>query len=79
MAHLRTYQLGPNSELSQRLLNEVATAKLCLLDPMRKAEYDQSLRDPPLPDEDAVCADPVPLGYQNSQNSHGTVTGFQVV
>jgi len=44
MAHVRTYQLGPNSELSQKILNELAVAKACLLDPGKKAEYDARLR-----------------------------------
>ncbi|MDG2223732.1 MAG: formylglycine-generating enzyme family protein [Rubripirellula sp.] len=41
--HLRTYATGPNSELSQELLNEVAAARVTLLNPARKAEYDQAL------------------------------------
>jgi hypothetical protein len=44
MLHLRTYQSGKNGLLSQRLLNEVATAKLCLLNPPKKAAYDEQLR-----------------------------------
>ena len=40
MAHLRTFQTGPNGRLSQRLLNEVAAARVCLLNPAKKAEYD---------------------------------------
>lgn len=44
MAHVRTYQLGPNSELSQKILNELAAAKACLLDAAGKAAYDASLR-----------------------------------
>lgn len=43
MAHLRTYQTGQHSELSQKLLNEVAAAKVCLLNPAKKAEYDRQL------------------------------------
>jgi len=35
MAHLRTFQTGTHSRLSQKLLNEVAAAKLCLLDPKK--------------------------------------------
>ncbi|MDY0166739.1 MAG: hypothetical protein RBS80_09365 [Thermoguttaceae bacterium] len=31
MAHLRTFQAGKHSALSQRVLNEVAAAKVCLL------------------------------------------------
>ena len=43
MIHLRTYQLGEYSDLSQRLLNEVASARAQLLEPNRKAEYDRRL------------------------------------
>ena len=32
MAHLRSFQTGRHSALSQKLLNEVAAAKVCLLD-----------------------------------------------
>ena len=44
MGHLRTFQSGKHSPLSQRLLNEVATAKICLLTPAKKAAYDEQLR-----------------------------------
>ncbi|HEX3999202.1 MAG TPA: hypothetical protein VHX65_11675, partial [Pirellulales bacterium] len=44
MAHLRTFQSGKHGELSQRLLNEVAAARVCLLDPKKRAVYDQRLR-----------------------------------
>ena len=44
MAHVRTYQLGPHSEISQKILNELGIAKVCLLDPAKKAEYDELLR-----------------------------------
>jgi len=44
MAHVRTFQTGKHSALSQRLLNEIAAAKLCLLNPAKKAEYDVMLR-----------------------------------
>ncbi len=44
MAHLQTYKNGPQAELSQKLLNEVATAKLCLLKPAKKTSYDEQLR-----------------------------------
>ncbi|MHC4402652.1 MAG: toxin-antitoxin system YwqK family antitoxin [Planctomycetota bacterium] len=46
MAHLRTYQLGKRAAWSERLLNEVAAARVCLLNPRKKAEYDRSLREP---------------------------------
>jgi hypothetical protein len=44
MAHVRMYQLGTYSDLSQKLLNEIASAKVCLLVPERKAAYDAELR-----------------------------------
>ena len=45
MAHLRTYQAGKHSALSQKLLNEVAAAKVCLLNPEKRAKYDASLEE----------------------------------
>jgi hypothetical protein len=44
MGHLRTYQTGKYSPLSQKLLNEVAAAKICLLTPTKKQAYDRALR-----------------------------------
>ena len=44
MLLLRTFQVGKYSDLSQKLLNEVAAAKVCLLRPEKKAAYDQQLR-----------------------------------
>lgn len=45
MSHLRTFQVGPRSALSQQLLNEVAAAKIRLLNPAKKEEYDRRLRE----------------------------------
>ena len=44
MVHVHSFQLGKNSDLSQQILNEIATAKVCLLDTGKKAEYDEWLR-----------------------------------
>ena len=44
MAHLRTFQSGKYSEQSQKLLNEVAGAKVRLLKPAAKKAYDAELR-----------------------------------
>lgn len=44
MAHVRTFQTGPRSAESQRILNELAAAKICLLNPEKKAAYDARLR-----------------------------------
>jgi hypothetical protein len=43
MAHVRTYQTGQNSALSQKILNELSAAKLFLLDPKKKSSYDERL------------------------------------
>ena len=44
MAHVRLFQTGKDAELSQRILNELASARVCLLNPEKKAEYDSMLR-----------------------------------
>ncbi|MGH7139671.1 MAG: hypothetical protein ACREHD_28360, partial [Pirellulales bacterium] len=44
MAHLRTFQAGQHSAHSQKLLNECAAARVTLLDPVKRAEYDRQLR-----------------------------------
>ena len=44
MAHVRTFQTGQFAPLSQRLLNELATARICLLKPEKKAVYDALLK-----------------------------------
>jgi hypothetical protein len=42
-AHVRKYATGQYSVQSQTLLNDLAKAMLCLTDPVRKREYDESL------------------------------------
>ncbi len=44
MSHVRTFQAGKHSAESQKLLNELAAAKVCLLNPDKKAAYDAQLR-----------------------------------
>ena len=44
MAHVRSFQTGPNGEISQRLLNEMSRARVCLLSKHRKSSYDHHLR-----------------------------------
>ncbi|MDY0170460.1 MAG: formylglycine-generating enzyme family protein [Thermoguttaceae bacterium] len=59
MAHVRTYQLGECSALSQKILNELAGARACLLNSERKAAYDERLREQLA--GQAVVAPPEPL------------------
>jgi len=44
ISHVRTYHLGAHGDLSQKILNEIAVAKVCLLHPEKKAAYDEELR-----------------------------------
>lgn len=65
MAHLRTFQTGPHSAVSQKLLNECAAARLCLLNRAKKAPYDAELRArlarPPNVARPVPVAMPVPM------------------
>ncbi len=91
MMILRTYQTGRHSALSQKLLNEVAAAKVCLLRPEKKAEYDQQLRQklqadaeariPPPPKTEFVeAAEPVEeaKGPQHTETPAEAVPGIGV-
>jgi hypothetical protein len=44
-AHLRTYQIGPRAKECTRLLNEIAQAKIVLLNPAKRLEYDAQLAE----------------------------------
>jgi hypothetical protein len=75
MAHLRTFQSGPHSALSQQLLNECSAARVCLSNTGKKAKYDEFLRkqattDQVAPLTVAVAASPslvpVPMARQSA-------------
>lgn len=61
MAHVRNYHLGQYMALSQQILNELATAKVCLLNPQKKAEYDRQLRAKLTPEMPTPVASPTTL------------------
>ncbi|HVX60276.1 MAG TPA: hypothetical protein VHC19_06740, partial [Pirellulales bacterium] len=42
-AYVRNFQVGKHSADAARILNEIQAAKLCLLDPDKRAEYDAQL------------------------------------
>lgn len=44
MSHVRTFQSGEHSDDSQRILNQITQAKLCLLKPESRAAYAAKLR-----------------------------------
>jgi hypothetical protein len=71
---LRSFQIGPNSELAERLLNEVSEARINLLDGKTKAKYDTQLRvasqpasPPVLVPPGIVTLPPVPVAETTEQ------------
>jgi len=66
MAHVRTFQHGQYSELSQQLLNQLARARTCLLDPQKRAQYDQKLRQAARPPQAEVTSSSVVAPPQRS-------------
>ena len=65
--HVRTYQTGSYSEVSQWVVSELSAARACLLDAPRKAEYDQQLRQSVAArGERVVASPPSPWGTQVS-------------
>ncbi len=62
MAYLRTFQTGPNVQIAQEVLSQVAAAKAWLMTPDRKVQYDAWLREqitPAGPPPPPVTAPPV--------------------
>ncbi len=75
MSRVRQHQLGPHGDLSQEVLAELARARLVLMDPDRRADYDAKLRQlddrlpaPPSQPEGVGDPDakPQPLGDDES-------------
>jgi formylglycine-generating enzyme required for sulfatase activity len=70
MLHIRTFQNGRHAAASQQLLNEIAQAKLCLLNPESKAGYDARLKaDQAVHHHPIAAADKPPRLKTNGQNS----------
>ena len=44
IAHVRIFQTGRYAAASQQILNELSSARVCLLDPTKRAAYDALLR-----------------------------------
>lgn len=60
MSYVRAHHIGRHRELSQQLLNEIAAAKVCLLDPGRREIYDRELRHTLAPSIPALPQPPAP-------------------
>lgn len=61
MAHVRTYQTGKHGAISQRILNDLADARLTLLNLAKKTAYDAELRSQALPEIAAPVIAPLPF------------------
>ncbi|QDU31544.1 hypothetical protein ETAA8_67030 [Anatilimnocola aggregata] len=60
VSHLKTKQTGKHVALSQKLLQEVATAAGCLLNSQQKSKYDDQLRGKLTPQAAAASVQPAP-------------------
>ena len=74
MAHLRTLQAGRHSMQCQQLLNEVAAAKVCLLNADRKAAYDAALRGHAAAPVSVVAMAPPPVATPMPSVAHAAAT-----
>lgn len=59
MALLRSFQVGPRAIHTQKLLNELSAARLCLLSPPRKAAYDAQLQTAGISPAPLLAAPPI--------------------
>ncbi len=71
MAYVQGCATGPHIALSQKLLNEIAAARLCLLTPAKKADYDAKLKAS-LPKVSIPLA--MPIAGTPSASSQGAIT-----
>jgi len=72
MAYIQQRATGQHAALSQKLLNEISAARMCLLDPAKKADYDARLRDllnrataPPIASAPLVPSTPLPAQQED--------------
>lgn len=59
---MRNFQAGKHADDAARILNEIQAAKLCLLDPGKRAEYDAGLRQEQTASDPAAVAARQPAG-----------------
>ncbi len=71
--HVGAYQSGPQGEICQQLLSEIAMAQFCLLDPQQKAAYDGQLYESLAQrGERSVSAPPPPASMTGARQFHST-------
>ncbi len=72
LGYLRKFQSGEHAADCQKLLNEVSRARLCLLKPAAKADYDEQLRDQlEMPPEELIEFEPLVATASRSRSSSG--------
>lgn len=81
MAHIRSFQTGNHAVLSQKLLNEISAAKICLLNSAKKQSYDEHLRNASMPS--IPISPPIPkakplevVGYEPIEPPKTTAEAF---
>jgi hypothetical protein len=69
--HVRAYQSGPNRDICANLLKEIANARLTLLDPQRRRDYDRKIAVGSKQSEDQVSEKPIkpPLDFTSRDDS----------
>jgi hypothetical protein len=67
MSFIKEYQAGADSALSQKLLNQLSAARICLLSPATKAAYDEQLR---AKRQAQMAPDPAEAASANSRWRH---------
>ena len=72
MMLLRTFQSGRHSALSQKLLNEIAAAKIALLDSQKKAAIDAELKKKLAPENPAAKPLPKATPFATAPAAQGT-------
>jgi hypothetical protein len=72
MAHLRSLQTGKHADMTQKILGEIAQAKICLLDETKKAAYDNELKAQRQPRSNLAKAKPLPTVAPASGNSESS-------
>src|SRR5687767_1347207 len=78
MAHVQTHKTGKHSALSQKLLNELAAARLCLLNRAQRAAYDAQLQSSMVPaaaKQSAEAPPPTPRAVQQPAAREVSPTG----
>ena len=68
MGYLQNIAAGEQAADSQRLLNELAAARLCLLDAERKAQYDATLREETPREQQGAASKTPPPRNEPSRN-----------